>query len=189
MRILPREIAPPLREPVTLAQLKAHVRSDAAEDDADLRGFIAAARAHAEQLLGRAIVPRPVRAIFDGWPCGDGQLELLVPVVSVDAVTYTGPAGGAAPAWTGFVARTSNGGVTRVRPASGQDWPALGSDPLITLDATSGYARVPDDLRQAILMIAAHWHANREAVTVDGGADVPMSARDILRSHRWRWLG
>jgi hypothetical protein len=44
------------------------------------------------------------------------------------------------------------------------------------------------DLRQALLMLAGHWHENREATLVGVGVDmVPLGYHDVLLAHR-RWV-
>lgn len=206
LRVLPKTAVPPATEPVTLSQLRGQVRVDDNVDDAMLFGYLIAAREAAETIMGRPIVPRPVVATCEGWPGTDwrsglahwsplgltsGQIELLMPVTSVDSITYASTNVAAQP-WTAFVARTTQGGVTRIRPAAGTDWPALGDDPLVTISCTAGYTTVPEAIVTAILQIAAHYHANRESVIVSDGraivAEVPQTAASLLRSHRWSWV-
>lgn len=44
---------------------------------------------------------------------------------------------------------------------------------------------VPADIKHAILQLAAHHYANREAVVVGAGVtDLPYGVADILRAHR-----
>lgn len=214
MNILPRTVAFPTREPVTLEQLRRHVIVDNGVDDALLRGYLAAARSHVETVLGRPIVPRPVRATFYDWPerwywpatggygpitggCRNtAGLTLLLPLVSVDVIAYTAADGTVTP-WlpgpAGWIARTSPGEVTHVRPAAAASWPVLGADAVITLDATAGYAAVPPPIVEAILLLAGHFFANRESVIVSDGraivAEVPQTVKALLTPHRWQWLG
>lgn len=190
MRVLPRTVSEPATEPATLSQLRAQVRVDDNADDAMLMGYLISARQHIENLLGRPIVPRTVRATFEAWPVL-GSVELMMPVNSVDAVTYTDTTQ-AQVAWTGFVTRTSQGGVTTVRPASVGWWPVLGNDPVITIDATAGFTTVPEPIIEAICRFAAHLYANREDVVVGGGfggvAVLPGGVRELIAPYRWRWL-
>jgi hypothetical protein len=212
VRILPVTLASPSREPVTLEQLRGHVRVDDSADDRLLRSYLVAARERAESILGRPIVPRTVRATFERWPCaGDAgfwlsgaggwggpsfpqrrdQLVLGTPVSSIDAIRYTDTTQTQV-AWTGFIARTSPGEVTRVRPATGQDWPTLGIDPVITLDATAGFVIIPEAIVAAILLIAAHFYLNREEVLTGTrlvAIQLPLGAGDLLAPYRWRWIG
>lgn len=46
----------------------------------------------------------------------------------------------------------------------------------------------PADLRQAIMMLAAHWYENREGVLVGiRGEDLPFGFHEILLAYR-RWV-
>lgn len=50
------------------------------------------------------------------------------------------------------------------------------------------FTEVPADLKQAVLMLAAHWYENREATLVGvSGQTVPLGVRDITDSYRHWW--
>lgn len=194
MRVLPRTLTEPTTEPVALAQLRGQVRADDASDDGMLWGYLIAARTLVEQWLGRALVPRTVTAVFEEWPGaageGDDAIELLMPVSSVDAITYTDTAQAVVP-WVDFVVRQSQGGVTRVRPAAGTSWPALGDDPIITLTATAGFDEVPEPIVTAVLKLAAYLHADRDGMgdASMGIGSIPRDLKAMISPWRWRWLG
>ncbi len=68
-------ISPPPFEPVTLADVYAHLRLDpddgAHPDDSLLTGFIEAARTQVEQMTRRSLVARRLRVSYGNWPaCG-----------------------------------------------------------------------------------------------------------------------
>ena len=68
-------ISPPPFEPVTLAEVYAHMRLDpddgAHPDDSLLTGFIEAARTQVEQMTRRSLVARRLRVSYGNWPaCG-----------------------------------------------------------------------------------------------------------------------
>lgn len=49
----------------------------------------------------------------------------------------------------------------------------------------SDFSPVPADIKQAILQLAAHFYANREAVLVGAGVnEIPYGVADLLRAHR-----
>lgn len=197
MRVLPRSLAEPATEPVTLAQLRAHVAASGDEDDALLLGYLLAARTWIEEYLGRAIAPRTVTATFEEWPAGtygngDDAIELLMPVSSVNSITYTA-ADGSTAAWTDFIVRLSQGGVTRVRERAGTSWPTLGNDPVITLTATAGFDVVPEAIVTGILLLAGYLYADRDGQptgsSATGTGKIPGSIKMLVAPWRWRWLG
>ncbi len=213
MRVLPKTLVYPTREPVTLSQLRAQARIEDGADDRVLTGYLVAAREHIEHLLGRPLLPRTMRATLECWPTGPWNyggsgagyggwstqaltsaqpvIELMVPVMSVDAILYTNTAQTMAQ-WTGFVARTDSGGVTRIRPQSGGAWPELGLDPIITIDCTAGFTHVPEAISQAICLLAGSFYANREedVLTLRGGfVQLPTGVTALLAPYRWRWIG
>ena len=50
------------------------------------------------------------------------------------------------------------------------------------------YEAAPADLREAILLLAAHFYENREAVLVGVGAEeLPFGYEHLIQSHR-RWV-
>ncbi|WOC15402.1 head-tail connector protein [Pseudochrobactrum sp. MP213Fo] len=64
----------------------------------------------------------------------------------------------------------------------------------VKVDATNEYlsgfieladgAEIPADLKQAGLMIAAHWFENRETALPDSLHDIPVNASEILLNYR-----
>lgn len=189
-RLMMRAIGDAATEPVTIGQLRDHVRADGASDDAALIGFGVSARTLIEQWLGRPIVPQTVRGICESWP-ETGSLELSMPVTAVDLVTYTNEAQ-VVTTWTagaaGWLARVSQGGVTRIRPATGIDWPTLGDDPVITVNATAGFASVPEPICTAICKLAGYLHADRDGMGDAAIENVKLSqVIDVRLIRPWRW--
>ena len=80
------ETDPPLAEPVTLAELKAHLRIDATDEDELLEGLIRVARVHLERLTGTALMTQGFRLLLDDWPKGDVIQLMKTPVQSMDAI-------------------------------------------------------------------------------------------------------
>lgn len=55
-------------------------------------------------------------------------------------------------------------------------------------EAPLAWDTAPADVRQAVLMLAAHWYENREAILVGIGAEaVPLGYSDLLLAYR-RWV-
>lgn len=207
--------AEPAAEPVSVAQARAHLRLDGDAEADLLAALIAGAREVAETMTGRALVTQSWTLSLDGWgedgadgvgpaglawPAGlsaaprCARLALALPrppLISVEAVT-TFDVGGAGSVWDPaayFVDRAAvPGRIVRLRGAS---WPAPGR-PLggIEIAFTAGYgdaAAVPAGLRQAVLLLVAHWFENREpAPPRTIGTPVPAAVYGLLAPYRMR---
>lgn len=184
-----RATAQPAGEPVTLAEALVHARVDSEEDHALLQGYLIAARQWCEAHLGRPILPTPVAAEAEAWPCGGGFL-LDAPIIAVSGITYT-DTDGALAAWGDYITRRQPGGAMLLRTATGASWPVLGADPVIRIEAVAGFEDdVPEPIRLAILQLAAHWFAVREPVSVGNVAsEVAFTAAKLLQPYRWRLIG
>jgi len=79
----------PSVEPVTLDEIKTHLRGiNHADHDDLLNGLIKSARQRIEKILGRALVEQTRTAYYKNWPAND-VIELPNPIQSVDSVKYT----------------------------------------------------------------------------------------------------
>ena len=61
-------ISPPAVEPVTLADMKAHLRVTHDSEDAMIASLIKAAREELEQAAGLALISQGWRLYLDCWP-------------------------------------------------------------------------------------------------------------------------
>lgn len=152
-------ISPPQAEPVLLAELKEHLKIEGALEDALIAGLIVAARQTIEAKFQIAVMPQSWRLELDLVP--ETQIILpLSPVISIDAVgvARNGIAEALPPASYDY--QTGNVGRVRVHaPVSGGELRAL----IITF--TAGWAdaaSVPDAIKLAIKLLAAHYYENRE---------------------------
>ena len=173
---------PPLAEPVTLAELKAHLRIDLTDEDDLLESLIRVARVHLEAVTGVALMSQGFRLLLDDWPCG-GVIQLMrTPVQSIDAILVYDSEGveqsldlsGLVLDGTAHPARL----VIRERPRPGQ--PING----IEIEFTAGFGsatEVPPELKRAILTHAAHLYEFRGAVTPEmQPAAVPDGYRRLI---------
>jgi uncharacterized phiE125 gp8 family phage protein len=88
-------IVPPAVEPLTLAQVKLHLRLDGSAEDALLTGLIAAARQYLEADTGLALISRTLRFYLDDWPT-DGLIQLAIsPLQTLESVTVYDASGNA----------------------------------------------------------------------------------------------
>jgi uncharacterized phiE125 gp8 family phage protein len=86
-------IDPPSAEPLTLAQVKAHLRIEHDDEDALLQSLAATARQHLERETGLCLLVQHWRLYLDLWPKG-GVIEIARgPVQAIESVTVYGADG------------------------------------------------------------------------------------------------
>jgi uncharacterized phiE125 gp8 family phage protein len=182
---MPIILVPPASEPLSLAEAKALLRVEHADDDAVIEALIAAARGHVEALTRRALLTQTWRLVRDAWPA-DGRLNLRSgPLRRVVAARVYDAAGVAhAVDVQRFVVDEALGVIA----SPGWALPAPGRCIAgIELDVELGFgpqaADVPAPLCQALRMILAHWYDNRGAVA-SGATLLPAGAAVLLAPYR-----
>ncbi len=191
-------ITPPATDPVTLDEAKTHLRIAGTDDDTKVSLCIKQATQAAERFLGRALIDQTWELYLDGFP-SDGDVKIpKPPLIQVQSVAYY-DAGGILtlvdPASYYVDTVSEPGWLVR---AGGFVWP-------VTLDAINsvvirfraGYltadsppiANVPDDIREAVLLILGTFFEHREmqAVNASGSTSatlLPWGVEQILRQHR-----
>lgn len=176
-------ITPPAAEPISLAEVKLHLRVDFDEDDALIQALISAARQAAEMLTQRQLVTARWRMVLDSFPgCGlmgvpAGQTFTLPghailipksPLQSVVEIRYLDMAGiwQVMPATNYTVDNACEPG--RITPVFGQIWPiALPQIGAVSVIFDAGYgsaADVPEGLKSWIKLRLGSLYAHREEV-------------------------
>lgn len=168
-------VTPPAAPVVSLADLKAHLRVDHADEDALITSLQAAAVAHLDGykgVLGRAINSQVWRQEFEaGEPA-----RLAMP--DVTAITATGfdDAGAEVP----IVA-------TLKADYCGAYVEVTGSYAKLRVDFTCAMAaqQVPA-AQAAVKLLVGHWYAHREAVVAGVSvATLPMAVGALVMAMRW----
>lgn len=188
----------PTVEPVSLDEAKAHLRVDVNADDLLLERLITAAREYVEEATGRALINQTWQLSLDAWP-GEDYIELpRAPLSSITSVVYT-DSNNTSNTFSdnNYVADTDS------EPGSivlkyGCEWPTvtLANGQPIKITYVSGYGTtsdsVPQQLRQAILLLVGHWYENREASVVGQGysqGTLPFALQSVIALNRvnfWR---
>lgn len=187
----------PLEEPVSVAEAKAHLRVDTAEDDTLIGFLITAAREHVEAHCRRALITQTWDLFLDRWPRGG---EIVLPrarLVSVTSVQYHDEDGGTSVFSAANYAVDAAGEPGRVRLQAGASWPSVGLRPVngVQVRFVAGYGAataVPRGIRQAVLLLVGALYENREEVIVAQGVSIgvlPFGVKALLAPHRvYRWV-
>jgi uncharacterized phiE125 gp8 family phage protein len=180
-------LTPPAAEPVALADARAHLRLDATEEDALLGSLLTAARMAVEAAARYALLPQSWRLTLDDWPTQPVEIP-LAPVLTLDAVRVATIGGSMLTIDPAFYEVDTTGTPPRLAARRGQAWPMPATRLAgIAIDFTAGHAaaaEVPAPLKQAILLLAAHWFENREPVPLGAKAELPAMVAALIAPYR-----
>jgi len=176
---MPVLVTGPASEPVTLAEAKNHLRIDANDEDDYISSLITVARQHIENAGNLALLTQTWKLACDEFPWRmrkfpwetEGRLdEILIypgPLIAVSSIKYYDTDGLQQTLATTEYAVDSSSKPARVYPAYGKYWPATRSIPnAVEINFTAGYANaasVPQQLKEAMLLLIAHLYENRDA--------------------------
>ena len=180
----------PAVEPVTLAEAKAHLRVDGTAEDTLIGSLIVTSRLHVEAALGLALITQGWSYFIDAWPPGR---ELALPLRPFRASRRCGSTRTTSSLQT--VASDTYlldgaGSPARLVRKSNLTWPkpsrvANGIEIALVAGYGDAAASVPAPIRQAVLLLIAHWYEHREPVEI-GAASVPVPpmVSDLLQPYR-----
>jgi uncharacterized phiE125 gp8 family phage protein len=188
-------------EPISLDEAKAHLRVDIDDEDDLIVSCIAAARSHLEGITGRSFVSQTWDYTIDNeWPwalnldtrCNEQMIELpRAPLVSVTSITYVDTAGASQTLASNQYVVDGAGTIGRIYPAYDVSWPSVRSQKrAITVRFVAGYGTavsVPEALKQALLLLIAHFYTQRETVVVGQVTAVPMAVDSLVAPYRVYW--
>lgn len=184
----PRLVTPPAADPVTLAEVKAHLRVSGADEDMLIQTYISAAVSALDGwsgILGRCIVTQTWAQSFSEFP-DDNYLRLPFPDVQSVTVTYQ-LAGEQTLAGSNYTLAQDDAG-SRVVLANGASWPDTDERPdAVTVQMVVGYGAandVPAALRLAILIHVAQMYDHRSV----GGDGAPMAYSALIAPYRSRQI-
>ena len=169
-------VAPLTVGAVSLADLRAHLRVQGAEEDALITAYGLAATAAVERWTQRIIVQREAVLSLHGLPDGKTPVELpggaiaSVTTMTVDGVPVTG---------------LSVIGHSPALLIPSADWPLVVGDGYpVTIAYQAGNGVVSADLQHAVLILAGEIYEHRENSFEGSLATVPVSAEWLMKPHR-----
>lgn len=170
-------VTPPVYFPVTLTEVKKHLRVDYTNDDVYLQALIVAATAKAEQYLRRRLVTQTWKIFMDAWPDDDFIVLPFGKLSSVTHVKYT-DTGGTQTTWavaTEYSVDTDSD-PGRIKLQYGKAYPTanLGPDNPIEIQFVCGYgAHTPLAITAAtnaspiVITTAAHGRTANDTILVE----------------------
>lgn len=178
----------PTSEPVSLVEVKQHLRVTHNSEDALLLLYMQAAREHIERTTRRQLLTATYVLGLDAFPSCDTFRLPRAPIQSVTSIAYLDTAG------VSQTLATSVYGVnTRCEPGQvflkyGQTWPSSYSqEQAVTVTYLAGwghYSQVPPQLKMALLLLVGHCYEHREATAEKALMEVPFGVGNLLWLHR-----
>lgn len=153
------------------ARRQCSIAEGIATHDQLLQLLITAARAQVEADTGLVCYTGSFTLKMTDWPADDWfSIDDVRPVTSITSITYLDGSGDTQTLSTDVYAFESSGVKQFVRLKYAQSWPAQRGDINgITVTFVAGYSSVlviPARIKQACLLLIAHWFENRGIVTV-----------------------
>jgi uncharacterized phiE125 gp8 family phage protein len=187
-------VTPPVVEPVTLDEAKAHLRLDSNADDAYVEALITAARERVEIFLRRALITQTFEFTLDGFPVNPSLIFTTSvidlprpPLQAIESIKYLNTAGSeqTLPPES-YVIDASSDEIGRIALAWTQYWPFTRcSINSVVIRFVAGYGDAPENvpqvIRQGILIEISNLYENREDIVV--GQNISM----LSLSERLLW--
>lgn len=157
----------PTEEPVSLADVKLHLRVDGNEENVLIASLIAAAREFCESYTGLQFVTATWAYTLDAFPSQDIIRLPRPPLSSVTTVAYTDAAGDAQTMSSSDYDVDTTSIEGRLALAYGASWPSTRDEiDAVTITYVAGYGNaqaVPDAAKSAIYMVVADLYEHRES--------------------------
>lgn len=184
-------ITPPSAEPISLVELRAHLRldidigSDVHPEDALILAYLSAAREHAELFVGFALAPQVWEMALDAFPADAVELEGGA-VEAIQSVTYVDDQGDLQTVNPSAYTLDSYSTPNWLLPAfGGEGWPStLPVANAVKIRYQVGGGLLPASIRAALLLMVGHFYSNREEVSTVQTYRMPMGVGALLWPHR-----
>lgn len=179
-------LAPPVLEPITLAEAKAHLRVAHADEDQLISTLIVAARRLAEAQTGLLFVAQQWQCLADDWP-DNGVISLPVaPVVAIEEVASFGDDDVKSVIDPAHYYADLPSRPPRLMLRGSRVWARPGriaNGVVVTVTAGFGAAAsdVPEPLRHAVRLMIGHWFDHRGD---DDPPSLPLTVSTLLTPFR-----
>ena len=173
-------ITPPTEEPISLSEAKAHLRVDVSDEDTLIRELISVARRSVEVRTGRALITQSWAMTLPEAPSAPIVLPRQ-PATAITSVSVIGIGGARTPLSTGLY-RLETAEPSRLLPQGA--WPSCAGAEVVFSAGYGAASDVPEDLRQAVRLLLAHFYERRELAESDRFSAVPDALDGLLAPYR-----
>lgn len=170
----------PAAEPVTLTEVKNQLRIVGSDEDDQLNALILRATDYTENILQRALIEGTCDLYADRFPSRD-DIPIAIPLpplISITSIKYYDNQG-VEQTWSNtlYTVDTDQDYCALVYPNENESYPSTRDFPKsVHVEYVAGYEdsgaspvvesdNVPNEIKQAILLLIGHWYENRESST------------------------
>lgn len=182
-------VTAPALEPVTLAEVKTHLRVEHDLENALIESLITAARNFVENFTRRALIEQSWKLTLDQFPCWEIYLPKppLISITKIEYLNSLGIADSLTETIDFLVDKESE--PARVTPFYLGTWPiAYQQINAVSITFKCGYgalaAAVPTAIKQSMLLLIGHWYNNREQTAPINLSQIPLGAEYLLWPYR-----
>lgn len=188
---LAQTVAPTV-EPLTLPEVKRHLRIDHTDDDVYLTDYlIPAAREYVEDETERQLITATWALKLPCFPGAGEPLKLPKPnLQAVSSITYYTDDVSTTLSSTAYsVLATEQPGV--VEESTLDNWPDTDTRrDAVTVTYTAGYgaasSSVPLKIKQAMFLLIGHWYEHREAADLTVAKQIEFGVSSLLKKYQVR---
>jgi len=184
----------PAETPISIEEAKAHLRVLVNDEDASINALIGAVTGYfdiPDGVLGRALVTQTWS--YSTAKTSRSRIVLPInPVQSIDSITYYDADNTQQTLTVSDFYLYKNNDWAYLEPKPDKNWPTTyGRVDAFTITFVCGYggaSDVPTPIKQAMLLLLAHWDINRSATTDVRLEELPMSVQSIVNLYRVGWV-
>jgi uncharacterized phiE125 gp8 family phage protein len=185
-------VTPAANLPVSIDAARRNSRIDTTDEDTRLTELIRVATAYVQKHTDTALITQTLSWKLDRFPIETKALYLPVwPVQSLSSVIYTDAAEASITIDLNTLStRIPSRGQSRIARKKWAAWPStLDTPDAVDIRFIAGFgateASVPEEFKQAILLLVSHWFENREAVlTGSASKEVEFAVSAIIDTIR-----
>jgi uncharacterized phiE125 gp8 family phage protein len=180
---------PPAVEPVSLADIVAHLRIDSSDEDSLLLSMIEAARDYCENYQNRAYITQTWELALDTFPSVN-EITLPRPLLqsapTAPTVKYYDTVDVEATMAAADYMVDNYAEPGRIVLKYGKTWPSTILRPAngVIIKYVAGYgataATVPERIIQAIKLLVGHMYENRESTDIKELKEIPFAVHSLL---------
>lgn len=177
----------PVSEPVSLSELKIHIRVTHSNEDAYIQSLQVMARQACEDFL-RKLIGVQSWQLRGSFPDNNADINISIkPVTAVSSFSYINELGNsqALALATDYRLIVDDIGQAIIRSKLSA-WPVTSESATepVTIQLTAGSNNIREPIKHAIKLLTGHYYENREAITPGALMELPLGVKRLLWPHR-----